>query len=221
MHFGQVVALQGDGGSSADGEALLLQMNALKVERERNTRKLEIARFALEENSRRAVQGEEMYQNAEIGLWKSNSEFKILERQITEMARRRAAIEEQLKSMKEGGGVSLCPRPVPHGDSEWEDIQLEIQPCSFCNGHFSFFDVVVASCRHLYHPFCIVSLCGKQNRCVTCAETFHPSWWRSFGFRNLEVEFPDTAVQLDFTDVKKEGKLTVEENSGVPVTNCK
>lgn len=58
MHFGQVIAIEGDEAISADGEPLLLKINALKVEIDHNARKLEITRFALEENNRRAVQGE-------------------------------------------------------------------------------------------------------------------------------------------------------------------
>lgn len=204
-----------------DGEALLQQINALKVDRDCNARKLEIARFALEESNKRAMQGKELYQNAKIGLWKSNSNFKVLERQITEMAHRRAAIEDDIHSMEEGARLSVFPRPLPHGNNEWDNTILELQPCSFCNGRFSFFDIIVASCRHLYHPFCIASLCGKQNRCVTCGELFHRSWWPSFGFKNLEVELPETIVELDPTEVRKDMKLGFEDNNRVQVTNCK
>ena len=124
-----------------------------------------------------------MYQNAELDLWKSNSDLKVLEREITEMKRHRAAIEEQIGSMKTGAGVSLWPRPVVHAQGSGDDTLLELQPCSFCNRCFSSYVIVVASCRHMYHPFCIASLCGKENKCVTCGELFHLNWWRSFGFR--------------------------------------
>lgn len=82
-----------------DVDALLLQIDTLKIERDLNARKLEVAKFALEENNRRALQGKDMYHNAEIDLRSSNSSLKVLEREISEMIRHRVAIEEQLDLM--------------------------------------------------------------------------------------------------------------------------
>lgn len=203
-----------------DAEALLLQIDTLKVERDFNARKLEIAKFALEENKRRAVQGEEMYHNAEIDLWKSNSDLKVLEREISEMMRHRVAIEEQIESMKAGAGVSLQPRPILHTHVPEDITHLELHPCSFCNRFFSACDIIVASCRHMYHPFCIASVCSKKNKCVTCGELFHPGWWRSFGFRDLDAELQDKATELDLPKVIEDLKLTLREDSGVQVPNC-
>lgn len=206
--------MQGDDSRTGDGDSLLLQLNAVKVERDYTGRKLEIAKFSFEENQRRAVQGEEAYQNAEIDLWKANSDFKAVQREITDMSRQRDAIQEQICSMNTGGGVSTWPRPVLNTNTPEDDTHLELQPCSFCNKFFSTFDIVVASCRHMYHPFCIASLCSKKKRCVTCGESFHPSWWRSFGFRDFDLDSQEQAVQLDLPNVVSDLKLSLQEDSG-------
>jgi len=203
-----------------DVEALLLHIDTLKVERDLNARKLEICKFALEDNNRRAVQGEDMYHNAEIDLWRSNSSLKVLESKIAEMMRHKVVIEEQLGLMKAGAGVSLKPRPISQSDVPNDITDLELHPCSFCNRFFTACDIIVASCRHMYHPFCIASLCAKKNRCVTCGELFHPGWWRSFGFKDLDAELQDKATELDPSKGIEDMKLAFEEDIVVQVPNC-
>ena len=203
-----------------DVEALQLQIDTLKVERDLNARKLEICKFALEDNNRRVVQGEDMYHNAEIDLWRSNSSLKVLEREIAEMIRHKVAIEEQLDLMKVGAGVSLKPRPISHSDVPNDITNLELHPCSFCNKFFTACDIIVASCRHMYHPFCIASLCAKKNRCVTCGELFHPGWWRSFGFKDLDAKLQDEVTELDLPKDIDDLKLTFREDTEVQVPNC-
>jgi len=181
----------------------------MKVERDRTARKLEIAQFVLEGDQRRALQEEETYQNVEIELWKANSDSKVLEREITDLAHHRAAIEEQIFSMKASSRVAMWPRPLLHDHTPEDDTHLDLQPCSFCNRFFSAFDIVVASCRHMYHPFCIASLCSKKNQCVTCGEIFHPGWWRSFGFRELDSKLQEKAVELGLSKVISDTKLSL------------
>lgn len=212
------------GVADADCELLLSEITNLKAEREAVVRKLEMAQFTLEDNTKRAIQGENLYHDAEIELWKSSSDIVTLQREIVELSRHRDAIVEQIASMKLGGGVSLWPRPVLHPHMLEDSIssgQLEVQPCSYCNRYFTANDIVIASCMHFYHPFCIAKVCAIKNRCVTCGEIFHPGWWRSFGFRDLDAELEEKAIMLDLTKAKADLKQSLQEDSGLQIHNCK
>lgn len=75
------------------------------------------------------------------------------------------AIHVQLKEMKRGGGLSFWPKPFLHSampiDSNVHTIIL-VSPCSFCKRSFNFYDIVVTSCKHVYHPLCLGEVIKKR-----------------------------------------------------------
>jgi hypothetical protein len=88
--------------------------------------------------------------------------------------------------MQHIGGMACWQKPCLHPDLP-EEIggAFELEPCSFYNRWYTLFDVVMVRWRHFYHPFCITKLAKTQNSCIICKETFHPAWWRLFGFRSI------------------------------------
>jgi hypothetical protein len=42
--------------------------------------------------------------------------------------------------------------------------------------------MVVTSCKHMYHPFCLGELLRSNNKCFLCGKKIHLNWMRSWGF---------------------------------------
>jgi len=110
---------------------------------------------------------------------------------MIDIARHRNAIEEHILAMKASAtvqeyqlGLNLFYMPTLHRMI----LILNSNLAPFAIDFFFAFDIVVASCRHMYHPFCIASLCSKKNRCVTCGELFNLGWWWCFAFKDLDVD---------------------------------
>jgi hypothetical protein len=122
--------------------------------------------------------------------------------------------------MKAGAGVHCCPKPClhPHEVEEAASPFL-LEPCAFYNRWYDSYDVVMASCWHFYHPFCITKLAESQNSCVTCKEVFAPTWWTSFGFQKMQLEDDAARLALD----KSAGELsdTLEYSFGIRSPMCK
>jgi hypothetical protein len=174
-----------DEGNDDFGIALDL-LQQLGTEREGLLKKLEFAKFSLEDCDRRALKAIDLYEDAELDMWKSETDAQVVCQELQEVERHSTAVAEQIRLMKQGGGVACRPKPCLHPDMPEEGgFAFELEPCSFCNRWYTSYDVFMASCKHFYHPFCITKLVDTDNTCVTCKETFHPAWWASFGFRPL------------------------------------
>ncbi len=39
---------------------------------------------------------------------------------------------------------------------------IHLKPCGFCKTRYAFYDVVVTSCKHTYHPFCLGEMLKKR-----------------------------------------------------------
>jgi len=85
-----------------------------------------------------------------------------------------------LGEMQQGRGISFWRQPIFHSsppiiDDDHNGLYYILpQPCGFCKRWFTSFDVVVAFCKHTYHPFCLAQLCRDDNKCCVCKELFHP-----------------------------------------------
>jgi hypothetical protein len=85
-------------------------------------------------------------------------------------------VADEIEKMKAGAGVHCCPKPCLHPHEVEEAAgPFVLEPCAFCNRWYNSYDVVMASCRHFYHPFYITKLAESQNSCVTYKEVFAPS----------------------------------------------
>ena len=109
-------------------------------------------------------------------MLQSEDSIKQVCKDIEQVQRLRDAISDHIVKMKSGGGLACWPTPTIHPHMpEDEEGSFHLDPCSFCNRWYNSFDVVMTSCKHFYHPFCITKLVDTQNCCVTCEKPFHPT----------------------------------------------
>ena len=103
--------------------------------------------------------------------------MEVVTRELEEVKRHRDAVADQIQNMKLGGGVACWPKPTLHPDVPEDGFGglFELEPCSFCNRWYTSCDVVMTSCRHFYHPFCITKLIDTQDYCVSCKKSFDPA----------------------------------------------
>jgi hypothetical protein len=129
-------------------------------------------------------------------------------------------VANEIEKMKVGTGVHCCPKPCLHPHKVEEAAgPFVLEPCAFYNRWYNSYDVVMASCRHFYHPFYITKLAESQNSCVTCKEVFAPSWWKSFGFWKMQPE--DDVARLALDRSVKELSDTLKSSFGIRSPMCK
>jgi hypothetical protein len=164
----------------------LKRLEGLRFERDFLICKLEFAKLILEKSERRAKKTKDLYEEASSDMMNYEVDIGIVRRELKEVRRHKDAVADEIGKMRNGLGVACWPKPCLHPDRlEDEGGSLELQPCSFCNRWYNSFDVVISSCKHFYHPFCISKLVDTQDSCVTCNKPFDPSWWTSFGFKPI------------------------------------
>jgi hypothetical protein len=91
--------------------------------------------------------------------------------------------------MKIGEGMTFKPKPIMHFEEHVDDngrIFIIVKPCGFCNNGFHCMDVVVASCKHTFHLFCLSVMLKDSNKCCVCNVKIHLDWWTSWGFQELD-----------------------------------
>jgi hypothetical protein len=98
--------------------------------------------------------------------------------------RQKISLCEQVHNMKYGSKCpSLHPSPLPFisMDNDTSNISpnhLLILPCPFCLRNFDLaWDCKLASCRHAYHSWCVVSHFLTSSKCFICEEEMHFNWW--------------------------------------------
>jgi hypothetical protein len=72
--------------------------------------------------------------------------------------------------MKTRGGMTFKPKPIMHFEEFVDDngkTFLIVKPCGFCNNGFHCMDVVVTSCKHKFHPFCL-GVMLKESKQMLC-----------------------------------------------------
>jgi hypothetical protein len=124
---------------------------------------VEFARFSLKESHRRAKKAEDLYENAGNNMCKSEGGIEDLRREVSDIRRHRDTLADQILKMKNGRGVVCYPQLALYPNQPEDGHTLfELKPCSFCSRWYNSFDVVMSSCKHFYHPFCISKLCDLQ-----------------------------------------------------------
>jgi hypothetical protein len=171
-----------------DGFTLALKkLDELKCDRDVLARKLDFANFGSDEAKRKAKKAQALYDDVCLDLTMSESDMQAVCQEILEFKRHKEAVADEIEKLKVGAGVHCCPKPCLHPhEVEGFAGPFMLEPCAVCNRWYNSFDVVMASCRHFYHPFCITKLAETQNSCVICNEVFAPAWWTSFGFRKMQ-----------------------------------
>lgn len=66
-----------------------------------------------------------------------------------------------------------------------EGISLQITCCTLCHYGFPDFDIIVASCSHMFHPWCAWAVFSKSAKCCDsqCKGEINLNWHQSFGWR--------------------------------------
>jgi hypothetical protein len=190
----------------------------LKEEKEALARKYEFAKFRLEDSEMRAKKAKDMYQDATTDLWHSEGNIEVVKRECIEVRRHRDVVSEQIQMMKQGVGFYCWPKPSLHPHlPEEEGDAFDLQPCLFYNTWYTSFDVLMASCKHFYHPLCISKVVDSQNCCVTYKVPFHPVWWKSFGFRPIQSDVQDDVGNTGLANSMEELSETFKDSFGIPI----
>ena len=78
-----------------------------------------------------------------------------------------------------------------------------IKSYGYCDYVFQFNDIVVTSCRYVFHPFCLGIMIKSSNKCLVCKENLHPNWWSFWGFGEQNHRLTKLAQDLDFEEERK------------------
>jgi hypothetical protein len=131
----------------------LKKLEDLRCKRETMARKLEFSKFNLEDSERRAKKAKDLLEDAGLEMWKADADIGVVRRELLELQRHRDVVAHQILNLKRGGGIVCCPKLTIHLDLPEEVLgSFDLEPCSFCNRWYTSFDVVMASCKHFYHP---------------------------------------------------------------------
>ena len=190
----------------------LQRLEKAKIEWGVLTPKLEFVVFSLEDCKKKAIRTKEIYTEANLDLWKFDTDILVVKRVLEEVQQYQDAMVEQIQMMQQGERVACWPKPSLHPEVPDEFVgAFELEACLFCNQWYISFDVVMASCRHFYHPFCIARVAEMTNACVTCKKTFDPVWRKSFGFRVLEANVEDKSAMSMLARSKEELSDTLKD----------
>ncbi len=90
-------------------------------------------------------------------------------------------------------------------------VSLVIKDCCLCGFPFPHCEIVVSSCRHVYHPWCALAVFSKASECcaVGCKQVQPIQWIMSFGWRG--VRGWARTVTDDWSKMLVEGAATVAE----------
>jgi hypothetical protein len=115
-------------------------------------------------------------------------------------------VHEQLKLKAKGGGLSCWPKLILHppflGDADGS-IHIQLHPCGFYKLWYHCFDLVITSCKHTFHPYCLDESLKTSNHCFTCGHILNPNWWTTFGFRGQDDEMQARALELKLPAFEK------------------
>ena len=129
-----------------------------------------------------AIQGDALLEQAENESLELDIQVERAKQDVVAIRKEEAVVTSQLQQMVDGGGMSFWPKPIIHPEQPNEDETnfLIIRPCGFCGGSFHCYDIVVTSCKHTFHPFCLGAMLSDGQECCVCKTTLRLHWWRSF-----------------------------------------
>ncbi len=55
------------------------------------------------------------------------------------------------------------------------NIVILVKPYGFCKAWYNYYDIVVTSCKHTYHPICLAKLLKNENKYCVCGKSLHPN----------------------------------------------
>ena len=91
-------------------------------------------------------------------------------------------------------GLCDVPHPMCYSiDLENEVTNLlnhmMVTDCALCCKPFPLHDIIVANCRHLYHPWCALIHFRSNQTCANgdCLAIMSAAWQKSFGFNEVNL----------------------------------
>ena len=83
----------------------------------------------------------------------------------------------------------MCYGTELHSEGNQSLNHMMVSDDVICLKHFPIHDIVVASCRHFYHPWCALSHFRSHQSCadVDCPAVISPAWQKSFGLREVDL----------------------------------
>lgn len=130
-------------------------------------------------------------------------------RLVDQKARMSEGVKAECDRIRYGrNSCSLNPVPLVYPDSAFgEDDSperrfLKITKCALCGFRFPLSDIVIASCKHMYHPFCAKVTYESGYKCAAsnCSDKLvDPDWHRSFGWGG-----PGSMVDQEFASLMTE-----------------
>lgn len=133
------------------------------------------------------------------------SELELVESTLKSKQRQLTAFSNVAQHLKFGGRPSgMQPWPLFYARKiplVGPVVHLAVTVCSLCAFPFPNFDIIVANCKHLYHPWCALTVFGK-GRGTACVERMcqgfvHPNWHTSFGWGIPSEELQQRAIQFN------------------------
>jgi len=131
--------------------------------------------------------------------------YKLLESTQVYLKQQLHALSIQITCLKKSEiGYVLNPTPSnSQFDFRTPRIVLGLSTISLssyaqCLSGFPLKDIIVCRCGHLYHPWCLGIWCRVSSQCVdnSCNAIVHLSWFNSFRFGKLHLEFRFYSVQF-------------------------
>jgi hypothetical protein len=160
-------------------------MNALLESKSQKEKELEILTMIANDKNKSVVASETLYQEVNDECHLIQYELEKVLNNHQDLNRKKECIQNQIEIMKMGGGFSFWPNPILHSNQpkkEGGHNVIVIKPCGYCNKWYLAKDIVIISCEHTFHPFCLVTMLEHPNKCCLCKQKLHPKWWNSWGF---------------------------------------
>ena len=185
-------------------KANLAQLQSSDVEHPGNEGKRNVLAELLEDQKRALARKESEAMEKDLGV----AECRRLREHKIRMCE---GVKVEIERIKYGRHTaSLNPVPLVYPDSAFgEDHSperrfLKITKCALCGFNFPKSDIVIASCKHMYHPFCakVTYESGFKCAAANCSDKLvDPDWHRSFGWGGPgSVVDEDVAAQMSMCD---------------------
>jgi hypothetical protein len=132
-----------------------------------------------EDKFKQAIMGEIAYNETQGETCDLENSIPIGELELRNLERDYSIISQKLAKLQKGGGMSFWPKPIQHLDMPLCDApnMIIIKTCGLCGQWYHYFDIVVTSCLHTYHPTCLNKHLKTNNKCKVCNQRLHPNWW--------------------------------------------
>jgi hypothetical protein len=127
-----------------------------------------------------AYQGEQVFVNSQSEDHDLEDAIVRATLQFSEFSAKLDALTNQLAEMQLGGRMSLWPKSilhplVPEAIVECSHHIIHVRPCGCYKRWYNCMDIFITSCKHCYHPICMLEYLKTHTKCLVCNERLHPN----------------------------------------------